>query len=265
MSFVPVIPASGYQGWVFLTRTMESQRTAFLADPSIRRATANFETKIADVKTAGELVADRQLLDVALTAFGLEADIDARAFIEKVLAEGTIARDAFANRLADKRYANMAREFGFGDLGPRTGLSGFSGEITARFEARRFEAAVGEVDDRLRRALNLEQGLADIFDSVTSADARWFAVMGDLPLRSVFEGALGLPSSLGKLDLDQQLETFTTRFESVFGTTDLSVLDDKAAQERLIRLYLVRTDVAAGGAVAPGSVALQLLSGAVAR
>jgi len=87
-------------------------------------------------------------------------------------------------------------------------------------------------------------------------------VMGDLPLRSVFEGALGLPSSLGKLDLDQQLDTFKARFESAFGTTDLSILDDKAAQEKLIRLYLVRTDAVAASAVAPGSVALQLLAGA---
>lgn len=262
MSFVPVIPAGGYQGWVFLTRTMDSQRAAFLADPAISRATEAFEARIGAVKAAKDLVADRQLLDVALTAFGLEADIDARAFIEKVLAEGTLSNDAFANRLADKRYSTLAREFGFGDLGARTGVPGFAQEITSRFENRRFEAAVGEVDDRLRRALNLQQGLADIFDSVSSVDARWFAVMGDLPLRSVFEGALGLPSSLGKLDLDQQLDTFKARFESAFGTTDLSVLDDKAAQEKLIRLYLVRTDAVAASAVAPGSVALQLLAGA---
>jgi hypothetical protein len=265
MSFVPVIPANGYQGWVFLTRTLESQRTAFLSDPAISRATAAFQARIGEVKTAQDLVADRQLLDVALTAFGLEADIDARAFIEKVLSEGTLSSNSFANRLSDKRYANLSREFGFGDLGPRTGLTGFSDEITARFEARSFEAAVGNVDDRLRRALNLQQGLADIFNSVSSPDARWFAVMGDLPLRSVFEGALGLPSSLGKLDLDRQLDTFKSRFETVFGSTDLSVLDDKAAQERLIRLYLVRTDATASSAVAPGSVALQLLAGAAAR
>ncbi len=67
--------------------------------------------------------------------------------------------------------------------------------------------------------------MTDILASVTSANARWFAVMGDLPLRSVFEGALGLPSGLGKLDLDQQLDTFKDKFSAVFGTDDLAVLE----------------------------------------
>lgn len=259
MSFVPVIPLGGYQGWTFLNRTMEAQRSAFRSDPTVTRASAAFEERISRVSTSAQLVADRQLLEVALTAFGLEADIDARAFIEKVLSEGTLAEDAFATRLADKRYATMARTFGFGDLGARTGLPGFAEDITARFEARKFEAAVGNVDDNLRRALNLERGLGDIFTSVTSNDARWFAIMGDLPLRSVFEGALGLPRDVGKLDLDQQLSVFKSRFSSTFGTEDLATLADKAERERLVRLFLVRADAATSAATAPGAIALQLL------
>jgi hypothetical protein len=259
MSFSPVIPVSGYLGWTFLTRTIETQKEAFKADPSINRATAAFAERIATVKTAQDLVADRQLLDVALTAFGLEADIGAKAFIEKVLEEGTLDDEAFANRLADNRYAALARTFGFGDLGARTGLPGFAEDITARFEERRFEAAVGQTDDRLRRALNLDRGLADIFDSVESEDARWFAVMGNLPLRSVFEGALGLPKSIGQLDLDRQLDSFKARFADVFETEDLSVLQDKAKQENLIRLFLLRSEATNGAGLGPLSTALQLL------
>lgn len=262
MSFSPVIPLSDYQGWTFLNRTIEAQRTAFRSDPGINRATETFRERIASVRTAQDLVADRQLLDVALTAFGLGADLDARAFIQKVLDEGTLAEGAFANRLADKRYAALARTFGFGDLGARTGLPDFAAEITARFEARRFEAAVGEKDNRMRQALNLGQGMSDIFATVSSSDARWFAVMGDLPIRSVFEGALGLPSGLGRLDLDQQLDTFKARFSDVFGTEDLTVINDPAEKEKLIRLYLLRSDVAAGAAVGPGAIALQLLGAA---
>lgn len=260
MNFVPVLPGGGYQGWTFLSRTMDAQRAAFAADRSVARAAETFEARIANVRTAAELVADRPLLEVALTAFGLEEDIGAKAFIEKVLAEGTLRDDAFANRLADKRYAALARAFGFGDLGARTGLPGFAEDITARYEARQFEAAVGTVDDKLRRALHFGAGLTDILGQVQSTDARWFALMGDLPLRSVMEGALGLPSSLGKLNLDQQLDNFTTRFARVFGTDDLAVLEDPAARERLIRLYLVRTEAAMNDVGGSAAIALQLLS-----
>jgi hypothetical protein len=259
MSFSPVIPQSGYQGWTLLNRTMEAQRTEFRNDPAIIRATETFREKIGAITTAKDLVADRQLLDVALTAFGLEEDINAKAFIEKVLAEGTLKDGAFASRLADKRYAALARTFGFGDLGARTNSPGFAEEITARFEARKFEVAVGETDDRLRRALNLNQSVKDILDSVSSPDARWFAVMGELPLRSVFEGALNLPSSLGKLDLDQQLDTFKEKFAAVFETEDLEVLEDPAAQEKLIQLFLLRSEATSGAAMGGGVIALQLL------
>ena len=41
------------------------------------------------MKSAADLVADRRLLKVALGAFGLEGEIDKKAFIRKVLEEGT--------------------------------------------------------------------------------------------------------------------------------------------------------------------------------
>lgn len=261
MSFQPVIPLSGYTGWRFLQRTLDAQQDAFVRSAPIQRGTDYFRDNIAKVRTADDLVNNRQMLEVALTAFGLEADLNSKAFIRRVLEDGTLAPDALSAKLSDKRYAAFAREFGFGDLGARTGLPDFADKIIARFEARSFERAVGNQNANLRLALNLSEGLKDVTAQSDGATTQWFAVMGNPPLRKVFETALGLPSSFGSIDIDLQLKSFQERAQRTFGTSRVSDFNDPVLQEKLIRLFLVRSEIQSSQAVSAGSVALQLLRG----
>ncbi|MCC7320140.1 MAG: DUF1217 domain-containing protein [Rubellimicrobium sp.] len=259
MTFQPVVPLAGTAGWAFLNRTLDKQQAAHAGSAPMKRATDHFRANIARAGTAEALVTDRRLLEVALGAFGLEEDINARAFIRKILEEGTTRRDALSSRLADKRYAKLALAFGYGDLGARVGLPGFAEDIIARYEARRFEAAVGEQDGNLRQALNLKPALDDLLHDHSGGDARWFALMGNPPLRKLFETALGLPAAFGKLDIDRQLSTFKERSQSAFGTSDLAELAGEGKRAELTRLFLIRSESAAGGASSPGQIALSLL------
>lgn len=259
MSFQPVIPLSGYTGWRFLQRTLETQQQAFAQSAPVARATDTFRERIGSIQTAADLVADRELLQVALGAFGLDDDIGNKYFIQKVLEDGTLEDDALPNRLADKRYAELSDAFGFGGLGfPRTGLSKFPDEIISRYEARQFERAVGEQDDTMRLALNLQQGLADIVSGSASDTAHWFGMMGNPPLRTVMEGALGMPSGFGSLDIDLQLKEFKSRADATFGSDKLADLTTPEAQEKLIRLYMIRAE-AQSSSTSSGAIALTLL------
>lgn len=263
MSFQPVIPLTGYAGWRFLERTLDSQQAAFSQSQPISRATDYFREQIASVRTADDLVRDRRLLSVALGAFGLDEDIDNRFFIRKVLEDGTIADEALANRLADPRYAEFSRVFAFGDRpSPRTGLIGFADDIIARFEAKQFERAVGEQNNDLRLAMNVATALSDILDRTASPNAQWFSVLGDPPLRNVVQTALGLPASVASIDLDKQLDLFKERSQAVLGTGKVSGLADPAVQDKLIRLFLVRSESAAVAQATGGSIALTLLQSA---
>lgn len=261
MSFQPVLPLSGYAGWRFLGRTLKAQTESHAKSTRVASLTAHFRDNIARVQTPDDLLGDRRLLTVALEAFGLGADIDATAFIRKVLADGTTSKEALSSRLADKRYAAFSRAFGFGDLGPRTGLPAFAHEIVTRYERLSFEAAVGEQDDALRRALNADAAIAEVIEGASSDNARWFAMMGNAPLRSVFEAAMGLPSSFASIDLDQQLEQFRDRAERIFGLSRFEDFAAPDAQEKLVRLFLVREQAAQAAAAGPGQIALMLLQG----
>lgn len=259
MSFQPVVPFSGYGGWLFLQRTADQQQTAFKESAPVSRATDYFHENIASIETAEDLMADRRLLEVALGAFGLGDDINNKFFIQTILEDGTIDDDALANRLSDSRYRDFSEAFGFGDLGARTSISTFPDEMIDRYESREFESAVGEQNNNLRLALNLETGLADLTSLTTSQDAKWFSLLGNRPVREVVQTALGLPSQIAAIDLDQQLEAFKDRSQSVFGTKDVSDLSDPDIQEKMIRLFLIRAEAANSAGLSSGSVALTLL------
>lgn len=262
MSFRPIIPMAGYNGWRFLQRTMPSQREAFDKSPLITRDLTYFKEKIGEVKSASDLVKDRRLLRVSLTAFGLEGDLNNSFFVEKILAEGSKDPKALANKLGDKRYAAMSKAFGFDNFGlPNTALSGFAKDVVQRYKDKSFEASVGAVDGNMRLALNLKQGIGDIVKAGGSPQSHWFKVMGTPPLRAVFEKALGLPSSIGKLDLDQQLNQFKSRAKKVFGTDVLAEFAQPELREKLAEKFFLRSQLDSFSAKnSSAQTALMLLS-----
>lgn len=263
MTYSPVIPLAGYAGWQFLNRTIEDQSQAMADTPAQARDMAYFRENIGKVESAEALVKDYRLLRVSLTAFGLQDDLPNKAFIQRILEDGTANDDALSNRLADKRYRSFSEAFGFGtSLPPLSRSPGFADKILNRFQDLSFEQAVGEVNGDMRLALNAARELPEIAADSGSESTLWFRVMGNTPLRSVLETAFGLPSSVGALDLDRQLEIFQSRADSVLGSDSVTQFSDPEKVDDLIRIYLARAQVAQfNSATSSAAIALTLLRG----
>jgi hypothetical protein len=239
---------------------MDRQQDVQQAQPRAQRDEAYFRQTIASVTSAEQLVSDRKLLGIVLGAFGLDADINNRFFIRKVLEEGVTSQGALANRLANKSYREMTEALGFGDQGSsRTSEPGFADKILAAYNSRQFEVAVGEKSNTLRLALNAERELPQLATKQGSEDTKWFTVMGSPPLRKVFETAFGLPDSFVSIDIDQQLGVFKARAERFLGTSSIDALSDPQLLDRLIRRYLALSGSDAPAATQRGSAALQIL------
>jgi len=169
MSFQPVLPLDGYVGWRFLQRTLDAQTNAHANAPAAQRDETYVRENIGKIQTAEDLVSDRRLLRVALTAFGLADDLPNRAYIEKVLESSTSESGSFVNRLTDKRYHKLAEAFGFGDEAiSRNQAPGFADGLIQKFQDRSFEIAVGDQSETMRMALSLDRDLGDLAAQGTS-------------------------------------------------------------------------------------------------
>lgn len=151
MTYSPVVVGSGLVAWQFLKATQDTQRAVFDKSTTLNRDANYFKEKIGTVESAEDLVNDRRLLGVALSAFGLEDKIDAKFLIKKVLEEGTDNDDALANRLGDGRYVALAQAFKFEKvLTPKTQEAGFGVEMIAQYRENvlsSMEAGLAESGD----------------------------------------------------------------------------------------------------------------------
>lgn len=262
--FQPVVINTGVAAWQFVQRTYDRQFEIFTQSPELKRDVDYFAENIGAVSSAEDLVNDRRLLTVALGAFGLDADINNRALIQKMLDEGTTADDALANRFTDDRYRDLSAAFGLGPGEiPRNLLPSFADEIINKYEAASFEIATGQQDETMRVALYAQRTLNDVLgEPDATVNEMWFSIMGQPPLRAVFELALNLPSEFAQIDIDQQLEVFKDKASRVFGSEDPSQFLEKEALDDLLTTYVARAQVRNSlGGQSSGAIALTLLQG----
>lgn len=265
MTFQPLVPLGGYAGWRFLSVSLEAQLTRQAEAPAQARDRDYFRSRIGQITDAADLVSDFRLLRVALGAFGLQDDLPNRAFIRTVLSQDVTNDAALVNRLADKRYLAFSDAFGLGGpLPPKTLSPGFADRILARFDRQDFERAVGAQNEDLRLALTAQRELSDIAGRGFNDTTSWLTVLGNPPLRKVFETALGLPASIGTLDLDLQLRSFRRGSERLLGSSEFAQFTNTDRIEGLIRAFTLRAEAATGPSpLTPGYAALLLLRGGV--
>lgn len=250
------IGVGGIAGWKIVQRNEARQIQSLAKDPVVQRSTTYFRENISRVTSAAELVKDYKLLNTALSAFGLEADIANKAFIQKVLESDVNDRGSLVNRLADKRYLKMAEAFGFGSAKPAVKLAD---TVSQSFVQREFERRIGASDETLRIALNARRELQEMGNRTSSNTTLWYEVLGNPPLRKVFEGAFGFGTAYGKLPIERQYEEFTRAAERTLGSSSFKDLSQPNAIDRLVQNYMGRSQITASPAQNRYSGALTLL------
>jgi len=260
MAFTPVVPFGGLLGLRFIDRTFDAQFETFTKSPDIQREIDYFLEHAGEATTAEALVADRRLLRVALGAFGLEGEIDKRAFIRKVLEDGTLDPASLANRLSDPAWAEFSAALGYGDLGGLLVFDSTRQDITEQFRLHQFERAIGDSDVDIRLALNFRREMREIALSPGVETSGWLKVLGSKPLRSVIEGAYNLPVAFGLIDLDRQVSDLEARTGQIFGTESPAAFATDENIDDLLRRFLLSAQLRGGFAAStPGATALTLL------
>lgn len=259
MTYQILVGSGGFAGWNILKRTAEQQKQLLASDPMVARSTQYVRENMAKISSAEDLVSDYRMLNVALGAFGLENDIGSKAFIRKILESDRDDTSSLVNRLSDKRYLRLANALALDDGNGTVSQAGFGNRLAQLYLEREFERRVGEGDQNLRLALNAQRELRQFAGRSSSEATLWYEVMGNPPLRKVFETAFGFGTSYGKLPIDRQLEEFTKKAEAVFGSSSFDVIATDKGIDKLVQTFLLRSQMSEGAGQSSYANALTLL------
>ncbi|MTH32988.1 DUF1217 domain-containing protein [Paracoccus limosus] len=259
MTYNVQLGSGGYLGWKLLQRTADRQRAVFEKDPQIQNSRDYFAQNIASVTEADDLVSNYKLLSVALRAFGLDDDLNNRAFIKKVLEADPSDGKSIVNRLSDKRYLKLNQAFGFGSgaAGDRKKLSIAS--IADLYVSRSFEKNIGQQHEEIELALNAQRELPGIIARNSSDSTKWYHIAASTPLRKVFEGAFGFPATFARLPVDRQVSEMKTAMSRMFGSPSPAALSKPENMDKVIKSYLIRSQINESAIATPYAAALTIL------
>jgi hypothetical protein len=214
-----------------LEKTRDAQFARFEKQPTIQKDVAYFLDKAPKVKTVDEFLSDRRLMKVALTAFGLEDEMQYLGRMRKVLSESLTKPDALANKLADPRFKAIAKAFMFGDIGVgNLKLNFFRNEVIDGFLTNGFEKFLGEQNPALREAEYFRRKIGEVENT--------YNILGDRVLRSVVVTTFGLPDAIALQSIEKQKALIDARVK-------IKDLKDPAFVEKFIQRFLTQRDLAA--------------------
>lgn len=252
------IGIGGLAGWKVLQRIETRQIQALAQEKSVQRSTEYFRENLSSGMTPEDLTGDYRMLSVALKAFGLETDINNKAFIRKILEADVNDPKSLVNRLSDKRYLKFAQAFALSS--DDIDIEALGQTVSASYVQREFETRIGESDETMRLALNARRELQAMVGRSSSNNTLWYEVMGNAPLRKVFQTAFGFSDSFSNLSVDRQLQEFTKVAERRLGSAQLTEIATDEGIEKLITNYLARSQMATSVGQNRYSAALTLLS-----
>lgn len=194
---------TGYQ-MIARDMTQSLERTA--RKPDVSRDTQYYLENIGNITSIDEFIGDYKIFSYAMKAFGLSDMVYAKAFIRKVLTEGVRSDDAFANKLVDQRYRELARAFNFEQLGDKATNTNAANVGTAqRYIRQKLEEDAGADNEGIRLALYFERKAS----TITNA----YQLLADPALLKVAQTALGVSTLTGSADVDKQANMFAKRID----------------------------------------------------
>ncbi len=198
--------------------------------PQVARETAYYLANIENVKSIDDFLADDRLYRYAMKAFGLDDMTYAKAFMRKVLTEGIVDSDSFANTLSDHRYREFADTFNFAQFGNATTIFDATRQGTVdRYVRQTLEEDAGSQDEGVRLALYFERKASGLESP--------YNILADAALLKVVQTVLDLPATMSLLDIDKQAELISLRL-------DVEDLEDPDKLARFLRRFTSLWDAA---------------------
>jgi hypothetical protein len=181
-------------------------REQFQSRADVKKEIDNFKKQDSKVEDVDELVKDRRVLGVLLSAFGLGSEINNPGKLKAIINSDPTDVNSFANRLNDPRFGALAA---FVDA-PNKGLINLvtaskQQEVIDKFLTNEFQKNVGVQNPAVRDAFFF-------LNKINGVDST-FGILGDLPLRTIVTSTLRLPAQIARQSVNKQASLIEAKFD----------------------------------------------------
>lgn len=228
-----------------ISKDMNRSLSIVAKKPDVSRETAYYLANIGKVTSIDDFLKDYRLFSYAMKAHGLGDMVYAKGLMRKVLTEGTLNNDSFANKLSDPRYREFANAFNFALLGSRATQTGAAQTGTVQHYVQQvMEEDAGGQNEGVRLALYFARKASSIKNP--------YQILADKALIKVVHTALGLSPDVSAADIDKQaamlsklitlsdfqdpakVRRFTQRFAAMWDASNSTAVISSSAPQILI-------------------------------
>ena len=249
---------STYLSYQIIARDIGKSIDRVAREPMVERETAYYLSKIGDIKSVDDLMADHRLYAYAMKAHGLEEMTYAKAFMRKVFEGGP---DGFAGDLTDPKYKTLATTFNFKAFGAATTSFDRAQKGTVdKYMRQTLEEEAGNDDTGVRLALYFSRTMPAIAASYQGVGEEKalrqiaYNILGDEALYKVVRTAFNLPDELAGTNVDRQAELLVSRLE-------IEDFIDPQRLDKFLQRFTALWDVANNAAQLNSSMVLSSSSG----
>jgi hypothetical protein len=203
--------------------TQEVKKTA--AQPAVRQAVKSFTQAVNGATSLKQLLANRSVMSVLLTANGMSDQIGYTALATQALMSKEDDPHALVNRLTDRRWKALAQTYDFAGKG----LAAIQDpEVIASIANKYAEAIWQDSQDKVTPGLSNALAFKAKAASISSVDQ----ILGDPTLRTVVTTALGVPLQIAFQPLEAQERSISSRI-------DITKFQDPKFVDTLLQRYLI--------------------------
>jgi hypothetical protein len=219
-------------------RTRDKSVALKAKEPQIAREIAAFEAGVAKATTLEELVADRKVMSVFLTAEGLGEYVDYKGLLNRALASDPADESSVARQLggANRAWVTLTDTYDFAN----DGLANLQSDDAVSKIAERY-AQVKWMDEMETKSPGVSYALSfkDIASTITSP----FLILGNPVAREVVLTTFGIPPQIAYQSVEAQSRTIERAI-------DVEKLQDPKFVDVLVKRYLLTKSSSASGIVA---------------
>lgn len=214
--------------WKQLQKSGDAAQDKWSKQASVQQKIAYAKDVVAKAKTVDDLLNNRKFMEFALSAYGLESEIDKKGLLKRVLLSDLTNIDSLANRMSDQRYKEMAGQLNMKSMGvDGIKVPGIMDAMALRYTKNEFEKSQGQQSPGLREALYFKENASKI-------NSIW-GVLGDRVLREVVTTTLGIPKEMAVQGVETQAAYVSSKI-------DIAKFKDKKFVENFIQRYLTKRD-----------------------